>query len=113
MHAKYIALYEASTEIVYLQRAYNFIRNILKVPDTTDIPVSIFCDNESTIKNSKNPEFHKRSKHIEVKYHYTRELVELNIITVLYIDTNDNITDIFTKPLGLAVLNHHINKILF
>ena len=45
MHAEYIALYEASTEIIYLNRAYSFIRNILKIPDLNKIPPIIFYDN--------------------------------------------------------------------
>lgn len=77
------------------------------------IPASIFYDNQSTIKISKNPESHKRSKHIDIKYHYNRELVEANIIAIHYVKTADNIADIFTKPLGPTDLNRLINKILY
>lgn len=54
-------------------------------------------DNQSAIKLIKNPEFHKRGKHIDVRYHFIREKFENNHFDLNYISTNEIIADIFTK----------------
>jgi methyl coenzyme M reductase subunit D len=48
---------------------------------------------------TKNQVFHKRTKHIDVKYHFVRERVETGEIKVEYIPTDQQLADIFTKPL--------------
>lgn len=60
---------------------------------------SIYVDNKSVIARAKNPVFHDRSKHIDTKYHYIRECVENKEVELNYVKTNDQIADIFTKPL--------------
>jgi hypothetical protein len=57
-------------------------------------------DNQGSIKLTKNPQFHNRTKHIDIHHHYIRELVMLNHIEVEYISTNDMVADILTKPLS-------------
>ena len=63
-------------------------------------PTTIYCDNQSCIKLSLNPVFHNRSKHIEIPYHYVRDMVEKDVIKLEYISTEDQIADILTKPLA-------------
>ena len=63
-------------------------------------PATIFVDNKSTIQLSKNPVFHDRSKHIEVRFHFIRESIEQGKIAIEYICTEDHLADILTKPLG-------------
>ena len=53
------------------------------------------------IKLVENPIFHKKSKHVDIKYHFVRELVENRTLAIQYVSTVDNIADIFTKPLSL------------
>ncbi|KAL0844254.1 hypothetical protein Bca101_017500 [Brassica carinata] len=59
----------------------------------------IQCDNTSTIKLSKNPVFHGRCKHIGVRFHFLRDLVNEGIIRLEHCGTTDQVADIFTKPL--------------
>ena len=61
---------------------------------------TIFIDNKSAIQLCKNPVFHDRSKHIEVRYHYIRECVEAGTICVKHISTGEQLADILTKPLA-------------
>ena len=61
----------------------------------------MLCDNMSAINISKNPVQHSRTKHIDIRYHFIKDLVEQKIITLEYIDTSKQLSDIFTKPLGL------------
>jgi len=62
-------------------------------------PITLFCDNQSAIELCKNAVLHKRSKHIDIAYHYTRELVEKGEIKVVYLSTEFMIADILTKAL--------------
>ncbi|XP_009789598.1 protein DETOXIFICATION 27-like isoform X2 [Nicotiana sylvestris] len=62
---------------------------------------TIFCDNNSAIKLSKNPVLRGRSKHIDVKYYFLRDLNNEGIIELTYCRSEDQLADIFTKPLKL------------
>jgi hypothetical protein len=64
-----------------------------------DEPIQIYCDNTSTISISKNPVMHSMTKHIPIKYHFLREQVAENNIRVEYVDTKEQVEDIFTKLL--------------
>jgi hypothetical protein len=60
----------------------------------------IHCDNQSCVNLSENHVFHDKSKHIEIKYHYIRDMVQRKAIHVQYLPTHEQIADIFTKPLA-------------
>ncbi|MCO5563234.1 hypothetical protein L7F22_016871 [Adiantum nelumboides] len=62
--------------------------------------VTIYCDNISSIMLAKNPVYHAPTKHIEVHYHFIREKVLATEIDLVYVKTNDQVADIFTKALG-------------
>ncbi|KAM1117107.1 hypothetical protein ACFX19_007645 [Malus domestica] len=59
----------------------------------------ILCDNKSAIAMSKNPIYHGKSKHIALKHHYIRGVVEDKEMDVVYCKTEDQVADIFTKAL--------------
>ena len=62
-------------------------------------PTVLFCDNTSAINLSKNPILHSQTKHIDVRHHFVRDHVEKENIKIEYVDTKDQLADIFTKPL--------------
>jgi hypothetical protein len=61
--------------------------------------VPLMCDNTSTISVAKNPVFHKKLRHIERRHHFLRDHIEKGDIEMRYIDTEIQLTNIFTKPL--------------
>ena len=61
--------------------------------------ISVFSDNTSVINLSKNLVQHSKSKHIEILYHFIRDLVEEKIKSLEFIHMNNQKADIFTKPL--------------
>jgi hypothetical protein len=63
-------------------------------------PTIIHCENQSCVKLSENLVFHDRSKHIEIKYHYIKDMVQRKAVHVQYLPTHEQIADIFTKPLA-------------
>ncbi|XP_040367511.1 secreted RxLR effector protein 161-like [Rosa chinensis] len=64
--------------------------------------LSIFCDNTSAINITKNPVQHSRTKHIDLIYHFIRDLVEQNILELSFVPTDNQLADLFTKPLDTA-----------
>ena len=60
----------------------------------------MFCDNTSAINLSKNPVQYLKSKHIEIQYHFIRDLVEEKIVCLEFINIDNRKVDIFTKPLN-------------
>ena len=61
----------------------------------------VHCDNQSCIKLTENPIFHDRSKHIDMRYHYIRDLVQRKTVKLQYIAFSEQVVDILTKPLTL------------
>ena len=60
----------------------------------------VYCDNSSAIDITKNLIQHSKTKHIEIRYHFIRDLVEREIVYLEYIPTERQNADIFTKPLN-------------
>jgi len=65
--------------------------------------VPILCDNTSAINISKNPCQHKRTKHIDIRHHFLRDCVEKGLISMSFCPTENQLADIFTKPLSREV----------
>ena len=71
----------------------------------------IHSDNQSCIKLSENPMFHDRSKHIEMKYHFIRDLVQRGALKLQYICTDEQMEDILTKPLTTSKFVYLCDKL--
>ena len=61
--------------------------------------IPLLCDNESTIKIVNNPVQHSRTKHIDIRHHFLRDHVARNDILLCGVRSEDQLADIFTKPL--------------
>lgn len=66
------------------------------------IPLPCFCDNINAIKNSRNHVQHSRIKHIDIRYHFIRDLVERKVIVLEHIHTEGQLAALFTKALDIA-----------
>ena len=64
-------------------------------------PTVIRCDNQSYIKIFENPVFPDKSKHIEMKYHFIRNMVQKGMVKLQYVSTKEQIADVMTKPLSV------------
>ncbi|PON61875.1 hypothetical protein PanWU01x14_142930 [Parasponia andersonii] len=74
-------------------------------------PTLIYCNNNSGIKPSKNLVLHGRSKHIDMKYHFLKNLCNDRILDLNYCKSKDQLADIMTKPLKLATFSR-LRKLL-
>lgn len=101
--AEYMALREAIKESIYLNNLIKYYFTLLKIRTPQDIPM-LLTDSESALKLANNPEFHKRTKHIDISYHFIRDSVKQKVIEIQYINTKLQKADGFTK--GLDTIKH-------
>ena len=69
----------------------------------------IYADNQGAIKLAENPVFQRRSKHISIRYHYTRDLIQQGEIKLEYKRTQEMIADGLTKPLSPVAFEKFVN----
>ncbi|XP_057852554.1 uncharacterized protein LOC131062829 [Cryptomeria japonica] len=103
--AEYIAASMGAKEAVWLRK---LLVGLFGQPLDSTI---IHCDNQSCIKISVNLGFHDRSKHIEIPYHYVRDMVERKVIQLKYVSTGEQTTNILTKPLSKSKVEHFRDKL--
>ena len=99
MESEYIALSEACKEL-------QWVNMIVKSLNCFSIPKQaiVNTDSQSSMKLMKNQKFSNRSKHVDTKYHYVRNLMENEEIELKYCSTEENVADMMTKPLGTIKL---------
>jgi hypothetical protein len=107
LDAEYIAGAEAAKEAVWIR---NFI-NDLRIPGLYVKSVPLYIDCNSALKLTHNPEFHSKSKHIDVKHHFIREKVEEGEINTQRVNTKDNLADILTKALPRQTHEGLVNRL--
>ncbi|KAL5745542.1 hypothetical protein ACOSP7_026688 [Xanthoceras sorbifolium] len=88
--AEYVAVTEASKEMVWLQ---SFLEELGKKQEDN----VLYCDSQSAIHLAKNPSFHSRTKHIQLRYHFIRSLLEDGILKLEKISGAQNPADMLTK----------------
>ena len=93
--AEYVALSNAAQEAVWLRRLVAELRMSVDVP----LPTLLYEDNNGAIELSKNAKNHNRTKHIDIAFHFVRERVQSEELSVVYCPTADMIADIMTKGL--------------
>lgn len=94
--SEYMALASATKEACYLRR---FIFEITGKHTS----VNLASDSQSAINLVRNPIHHSRTKHIDTRYHFIREKVSSNVVTLEYVKSSDMPADVLTKPLGPIV----------
>lgn len=103
--AEYIAAAECCRELLYLR---SVIEELVSVP----ITVNINIDNQSAIALIKNGVVNRRSKHIDVRYHFINEKFNEGLINIKYCSTKTQIADIFTKALGTIQFQELKSKLI-
>jgi hypothetical protein len=92
--AEYIAGASATNEAIWLRA---LLREIGHIQQKATI---LLTDNQASIAIAKNPVHHKRTKHIDVRYHHMRHCFETDQIDPIYIPTSEQVADVLTKPLS-------------
>ncbi|GJY25331.1 putative ribonuclease H-like domain-containing protein [Tanacetum coccineum] len=102
--AEYVAAASCYGQVLWIQNqmldyGYNFMNT------------KIFIDNESTICIVKNPVFHSKTKHIEIRHHFIRDSNEKKLIQMIKIHTDHNVADLLTKAFDVGRFQYLIANI--
>ncbi|GJR84290.1 putative ribonuclease H-like domain-containing protein [Tanacetum coccineum] len=102
--AEYVAASSCFGQVLWIQNqlldyGYNFMHT------------KIYIDNESTICIVKNPVFHSKTKHIEIRHHFIRDSNEKKLIQMIKIHTNKNVADLLTKAFDVSIFQYLIASI--
>ena len=101
--AEYIAVGHGGAQIIWLKHqllAYGI--KLSKVP--------LYCDNTSAINLTKNPIQHSKTKHIEIRHHFVRDHVQKGDCEIQFVETENQLADLFTKSLAKAQSASTISK---
>ncbi|GAV90402.1 hypothetical protein CFOL_v3_33811, partial [Cephalotus follicularis] len=104
--AEYRAMASATSELIWLRHLLYDLT--LRRPVT---PIKLYCDNQAAIHIASNPVFHERTKHIEVDCHFVREKVQRKIIMTPYIQSEEQLADVFTKALPKNTFQNILAKL--
>ena len=94
VEAEYMAATQAAREAVWWR---TFLTELGHPPSTA---ITVHSDNQGAIALAKNPEHHKRTKHIDIQHHYVRELVSAGTVVMPHIGTEEMVADALTKALA-------------
>eukprot|EP00253_Pinus_taeda_P008627 PITA_08627 len=95
--AEYIAALDDSKEAIWL-------KGLLDEIGRTQEKVNVLCDNQSAIHLAANPAYHSRTKHIDVRYHFLRHVIDGGKVALQKVHTRENCANIFTKPITVEKL---------
>lgn len=102
--AEYVSISEACKEAAYL-------RNLQYEVTKRMYCITLYNDSMSAQKLLLNPVFHNKTKHIDVRYHYCREMINENIVSVNYLCTSDMPADLLTKSLNAVKHYKHLDAL--
>lgn len=102
--AEYMALVEAGKEAIWLGRLLNELCQF-------EFPILLYGDNQGANSLTVNPEYHRRTKHIDVRYHWIRDQVDRKVIHIEYIPTKEMVADGLTKPLPVHTFKAFVNML--
>ena len=105
--AEYMALKEAIKENLFIKGLFQEIKPIIEVNDYK----TLYTDSNSAIELAKNPTKHNRTKHIDIQYHFIRETVKNEQISLQYIPTKEQLANPLTKPVDTQELSIFRDKI--
>jgi len=108
MDAEYMPLCEASKEAVWLNKLVQSVASQGLRTAISGGPINIKVDNSGCIDFSKNPLEHKRTKHIDIRYHFVREAIMTDKATLEHCATDDMVADPMTKELGKTKHDKHV-----
>jgi transposase InsO family protein len=97
--AEYMAITEAVKEAIWL-------RGLVGDLGLTQESTSVYCDSQSAIHLTKNQMYHERTKHIDVRHHFVRDIVSQGVVSVKKVSTHENPADMMTKAIPVTKFRH-------
>jgi hypothetical protein len=101
--AEYVAITMAIKEALFLKQLLSDVMGCACV--------TLYCDNQGSISLTKNPIVSQRTKHIDIRYHFIRDVLLQGLVCLEYVQSADNIADLFTKPMTKVKLNQFMKEL--
>ena len=98
--SEYVAITHAAQEALWLRSLIGQMFSPFISPTT------VFSDNQSAIALTADHQYHARTKHIDIRYHFIRYIVENGSVRLIYCPTGDMLADTLTKALPSAKVKH-------
>lgn len=92
--AEYVALSETCKELMWIDKIARHLG--MEISE----PITVLSDSQSAIAMTVNQKFSHRTKHIDARYHFVKDVIERGIVKLMYHPTSTNVADMMTKPLG-------------
>ena len=104
--AEYIAISELCTEILVIKSILEFLKIKIK------LPIIVYCDNIGAINLGHNAKLLQRTKHIDAKHDFARKYVEKGLIKIVFVKSEENDADIWTKNVKQETYEKHTSKFM-
>ena len=104
--AEYVALSEICTEILFVRMIMEFLGQ------PVEYPIKVYCDNVGAIYLAYNEKISRRTKHVDTRTHFVRRYVEEGTIKIVFVRSEENDSDIFTKNTSESTYNKHTEKFM-
>jgi hypothetical protein len=104
MYAEFVACYEAVQQAMWLKK---FVSD-LRVVDSIERPLKLYCDNEPTVLYAHNNKKMKAAKNINIRFYVAKEKIQDQTISLEHISTKKMIVDLLTKGLPTSVFREHL-----
>ena len=104
--AEYYAISEAAKDIKFVVQILN------SIGINVNMPIIVHVDNVGAIFMSENVTATQRTKHIDVRYHYVREFIEEGFIKIIFVKSEDNKSDMFTKNVSQDIYYKHLDSFI-
>ena len=101
IEVEYIGTSEAVTEALWLRGL------VLELLQVKELKITIiYCDSQSAVSLSKNQVYHDRAKHVDIKYHFIRDMIKSEAIAIEKISTNENVANMLREALSYEKFNY-------
>ncbi|KAF7371239.1 Transcription factor [Mycena sanguinolenta] len=104
--AEYVAATHASKEGLWLRSFISEVFDTYASPPINSSPTTLFSDNKLAIALAKEHQYHARTKHIDIRYHFIRYIIANGSMNLIYCPTDEMIADTLTKPLASVKAKH-------
>lgn len=101
------------TELIWIKQFIMELFNYDNELNKQLIPLIGYVDNQSAIAISNNDTHHSRSKHIDIRHHFIRDMIKSNKLELKHVSTINQLSDIFTKGLGKIIFNKLREPIMY
>jgi hypothetical protein len=104
--AEYMAISATVQEVKWISQL------LMELEFPMKLPIKLFSDNQAAISISTNDINHSRTKHIDIRHHYIRDAIKNKEVELSWVDTNNQVADILTKPLAISQFDTLRSKLM-